>query len=653
MNWKPTLILGAIGALALLIAACGGAAAPAAPAPAQQAPAVAPAAPAAPAPAAPQAPAAPAAAAPAAPAAAAATPVIQAVTAPQTFKPTPAPIREAAAMEEKHKPTGTLVVAVGSVQSPSGFPTDCLWCASLTYVSAQESLLATKRGPDGGITAGPWLAKSWETAPDFSYTDFILNEGVQFHRGWGEMTSEDIQWTYHALMPSMTEQARHDSSAEIDLAIKEVETIDPYVARFHWDKLAGHTLTALFSDASEGTGMFPKVQTVMEQKGFSTEEEANEWMRTNITGTGSFVMEGWIVQEGMFMSAFLDHWQAVPFVEKMRILEVPEASIRRAMLESEEAQIADLQLKEWPSLLETGRYAQAPEGTFVVHSFPFGGNFWEWTNSRTGEVLDTERNTSLAWVGDPYENSPGVFDENTPSMQRSLKVRQALSMAVDRESINDVLLSGLGTTAQMGGQWLSDPVWIENSDKWHYGYNPEEAKKLLDEAGYSDGFEITWWAGNTGWSMVEMADAISADWLNKFNIDTVHDRRTYSTIRPGLVNRTFHVLRMQACCDWPSTWPIDFIWSTQGRGGYNHGIEFPVAAEMNQLKETSKDPAVLAEAAVKTRQFLYDWALMPAVVQTPGKPLYDLEAIESWEMRPFLQFRHGGIHDLETVKLKQ
>ena len=116
--------------------------------------------------------------------------------------------------------------------------------------------------------------------------------------------------------------------------------------------------------------MFPKIQTVMENKGFATEDEAEEWMRTNITGTGSFQMDGWVVQNGMFLTAFVDHWDKVPFVEKVRILEVPEASTRRAMLESGEAQIAGLALKDWPALLETGQFLQSPEGSKNIHGFP-------------------------------------------------------------------------------------------------------------------------------------------------------------------------------------------------------------------------------------------------------------------------------------------
>ena len=313
--------------------------------------------------------------------------------------------------------------------------------------------------------------------------------------------------------------------------------------------------------------------------------------------------------------------------------------------------------KDWPALLESGLYAQSPEGSKNIHGFPFGGNYWEWTYANPGtsefgqDLPETLRDTSLPWVGDPYENSPGVFDENTPSMQRSLKVRRALSMSIDREGINEAILNGLGTPQDLGGQWDTDPVWVENQDKWRYGYKIEEAKKLLDEAGYSDGFEVHFWAGLSG-EDVEMSEAIAADWLNNLNVQSTHDRRTYSTIRPNLVTRSFPVLRMHGCCGWPGTWPIEFIWSSYGRDGYNDALELPKASEVNGFKQSNTDPVLLKEAAVEMRQYLYDWALRPAIVASPGRMIYDVNAVESWNMRPFLQFRHDGIHDLEWVKLK-
>lgn len=654
MNWKPTLVLGALGVFALLLAACGGAAAPAAPvAPAQQAPAAAPAAPQAPAaaPQAPAAPAAPAAAAPAAPVAAATQPPPAAATAVPAA--TAAPVRQAP--EQTAKPTGTLVTATVSVHTPSGFPTDCLWCSTLTYVNNQESLLKAVRTEGGALTADPWLARAWETAPDLSYTDFELNQGVMFHKGHGEMTAKDIEWTYKALLPSFTPEARHDTSGSIDIAIGDLEPLDDYNLRITWDSFAGHTLAQIMTDISEGTGIFPHVDTIKEVNGFATDEEAHEWMRTNIVGTGPLVMDGWVAQDGMYMSAVVDHWEKPPFVAEVRAREVPEASTRRAQLESGQVHISELALKDWKAMLDTGNFALAPEGIANTHAFPFGGNFWEYYHAATGDKLETVRETNLAWVGDPFEDGGDEFNPDTPSMQKSLKVRKALSMAIDREGLNEFILGGLGQPAYLAGQTLNDPVILEHGDKWVQPYDVEGAKALLDEAGYGDGFEVTFWAGLSN-EDVELANAIAADWQQNFGITFEIDLRTYSTIRPGLVTRTFPVLRMHPCCGGPSTWPLEQIWSSYGRNGYNHAIEVPKAAEVNKIKNETADQDALYQATVDMRQYFHEWALMPAIIEAPSNALYNVNTIDgdTWAqgMRPMLQFRNGGISEIEWIKLK-
>ncbi len=650
MNLKPILILSAIAAIALLAAACGGAAAPQAPAAPQQ---PAPAAAAQGQVAAPQAPAAPQQAAPAAPAAQAADrPAIAAATA--VTAATAAPVRRAAE-DETVEPSGTLVIATVSVHTPSGFPTDCLWCSTLTYVNNQESLLKAVRTEGGALTAAPWLARAWETAPDLSYTDFQIQDGVQFHYGHGELTARDIEWTYKALLPSFTPEARHDTSGSIDIAIGDLEPLDDHNLRITWDSFAGHTLAQIMTDISEGTGMFPHIETIMEVNGFATEEEAGEWMRTNIVGSGPFVMDEWVAQNAMFMSAVPDHWEKTPFVANVRALEVPEPSTRRAMLENGQAQAGELALKDWNALLETGRFALAPEGIANPHGFPFAGNFWEYNHAATGDMLETVRETNLPWVGDPFEDGGTEFNPDTPSMQRSLKVRQALRMSIDREALNDVILGGLGTPAYLGGQTLKDPVWAENADKWTIPYDVEAAKALLAEAGYGDGFEVTFWAGLSN-EDVELADAIAADWLKNFNISAEQDRRTYTTIRPGLVTRTFPVLRMHPCCGGPATWPLEQIWSSYGRNGYNHGIELPEAARVNKVKNETADQEVLKQVSVEMRQYFHDWALLPAIVEAPSSALYNIELIDGDEwakgMRPMLQFRNAGVSEIEYIKLR-
>ena len=56
------------------------------------------------------------------------------------------------------------------------------------------------------------------------------------------------------------------------------------------------------------------------------------------------------------------------------------------------------------------------------------------------------------------------------------------------------------------------------------------------------------------------------------------------------------------------------------------------------------------------RQYLHDWAILPAIVQSPSNALYNVERIDGglWAagMRPMLQFRNAGVSEIEYIKLR-
>ena len=664
LNIRLVLGVGLISVLALGMIACSSsdddsaAAAPAAPAAAAKAAAPAAAAPAASAPAAKAAaPAAPAAAAPAAKA-------VKGQTIEKAKTQTATKEREAVVKKEASAagPTGTLVASIASVQSPSGWPTDCLWCSSLTYSKNQDGLFKVIR-TDAGLEAAPWLVRGWETSSDMTYTDMSLAEGVLFHNGFGTMTAEDVKWNYHALLPSHTPAARHDTGGGLDLAIGEVEVIDDLTARFHWDTFHGTTLIQNMTDISEGTGMFPSLDKVMAKTGISVKEEAEDWMRINIVGTGPFVLDEWIVQKGMYSHANIDHWDHVPFVEKAQILEVPEASTRLAMLMTGQAHIAEVPLKDWGDLLSDAKYQKAAEGTTDVWSFPFAGNYWEYYHAVTGEKLEYERKTDIAYVGDPFEGGD-TFDPNTASMQSSLKVRTALSQCIDREGLNEVIINGMGVPAYLASLQQADKMWIENAERWTLPYDCEGSKAMLADAGHGDGFHVVMWQGFNA-AQTEVMDAIGNNWLNQFNITYEIDKRSYSTIRPGLVNHSQPFLRMHPCCSGDATWPLEHIFSSHGApGGYNHGFDMPAAAAAVPIKTNpaSSQEEVYA-ASLAYREEIFEWRINPAILQAPYAAIFDSTAIDSdtyangdgtpgTGIRPFMQVRIGGVHDMDWIKLK-
>ena len=81
-------------------------------------------------------------------------------------------------------------------------------------------------------------------------------------------------------------------------------------------------------------------------------------------------------------------------------------------------------------------------------------------------------------AGKPLEKNP----------LQDLRVRQALSLAINRKAIVDRILQGTVTEAN---QWMPKGTFGYNAEVKDIAYNPEQAKKLLAEAGFPQGFQIT------------------------------------------------------------------------------------------------------------------------------------------------------------------
>ncbi len=79
---------------------------------------------------------------------------------------------------------------------------------------------------------------------------------------------------------------------------------------------------------------------------------------------------------------------------------------------------------------------------------------------------------------------------------RDVRVRRALSMAINRQGIADQVMEGAGTPT---AQWLPEGAFGYSGDVRPRAYDPEGAKRLLAEAGYPQGFRITITSPNDRW----------------------------------------------------------------------------------------------------------------------------------------------------------
>ena len=540
------------------------------------------------------------------------------------------------------EPSGVLIAAIGNSYFMNSSPRYCPACSVTARTGSTETLLEAVRADDGTVALGPLLASDWEMSADgVSYTDFTLREGVQFHGGYGEMTAADVAFSWNDANPKIQPDSIHDTGGDLANLVSEVEIIDDYKVRFNWIAFGGHTLLQYVTNFHEGISIFSKD---------FFDEVGPEGMRTKLIGTGPFEITEWTQHKGVFLNAVDNHWRKRPYVASANVLQVTEASVRKSMLKTGQAQIGELALTDWKEMFEEG-FAQAPEGFWGDSSYVYSGNYWEdklaidgqpFTSDEPGDLLfKPPLDTSLPWIGDPADEA---------SMERSKKVRTAMAMAIDREKLMTALTDGFGRVSYAPGWDVDHPFY---KSEWDIPHDVAGAQALLAEVGLSDGFDVEWWAGPAAGSGESIQEAIGIEWLANLNINSTFDKQNYSSFRPSLVNRTNKKIFFSGgAASAPPTWPADLHATSLGRpGGYNRAMEIPIFAETYLAMSKESDIETLRGLVTKMFDWNRDFMVWVGVYQSPVAALYNPNLISEWQMLPEGKGVLGRMNSLEWVRL--
>lgn len=361
-----------------------------------------------------------------------------------TPKPTPKPPQAPAA----HKPYGTLIVQATTFQNWAMNPCitggaqilylDALY-DSLTRIQYNESAKAYKLVPG--------LATKWESTPDFKTWTFWLRKGVQWHEGYGEFTGEDIKYTVEQVIKNPKLPPISSPQEAVKSLVETVEVPDPYKVIFHLSKPYG-TLDNLFSDLWETR---PVCKRYIEKVGW---DEANK----KPVGTGPFKFVDMKMGEYIKVEALEKHWRQVPYYKTIIFKEVKESATAIAMLKSGDADVISVPLELRDQIVLSGfeaRINRETEYTFAAFS-----GLWD------PKLPETDQ--KVPW--------------------RDVKVREAMNIAIDRNTIARVLYKG---EAQPAPVVLFMPGTAGyNPNLKPYPYDPKRAKQLLAEAGYPNGFQL-------------------------------------------------------------------------------------------------------------------------------------------------------------------
>ena len=290
---------------------------------------------------------------------------------------------------------------------------------------------------DGKVTTAevdPDLAESWTLSPDGTIWTFKLKKGVQFHKGFGEFTAEDVKFSFERQI-KRTPGTLFGVNLQV---IKGIEVLDP-----HTVQIALKAFDPIFL-----------LRMVGYQQGYIISKKAAEkygdQFKWNPVGTGPFYFERHSPREKIVLKAFDKYHVGRPQIDEVHWFDVPEDATKLIGLE---------------------------KGTFdLLYPEAVTADFADQVK-KMGAVIDRRG---------PGGQERYYLNVTKPPFD-DIRVRKAFMHAIDRNAIKETMYPGdLARVAPS----VVPPGYFGHIPMKFPEYNPELAKKLLAEAGYPNGFTI-------------------------------------------------------------------------------------------------------------------------------------------------------------------
>jgi peptide/nickel transport system substrate-binding protein len=327
------------------------------------------------------------------------------------------------------KPEGEMRFALYVTLAPAWFDPGESVIGVLTPFWVMYALHDALVKPMPGQRQAASLAESWTVSEDQRVYDFTLRQGLKFHNG-DPFTAEDAQFSF-----------QRAKAALLHRKVKEVVVVDPTHVRFVLHEPWPDFMTFYGTFASGAGWVVPK--RYMEQVG------GDEFKRHPV-GLGPYRCVSNKPGIELVMEAFEGYWRKVPPVKRLVFKSIPESTTRLAMLKRDEVDVAYL------------------------------------LDGSLAEEVKRDPKLKLAFsggIGTFYLDFLDMWDPKSPWADQ--RVRRAASLAIDRRTISEAETLGASpTTGNIVPPAFEYALKIDPDP-----YDPAQAKRLLAEAGYPNGFD--------------------------------------------------------------------------------------------------------------------------------------------------------------------
>jgi len=394
----------------------------------------------------------------------------------------------------------------------------------------------------------PRLAESWSQTPDSKSFTFKLRKGAKFQKGFGEMTSDDVKFTFDRVRDANRIGVVHPEFANI----AEIVADDPYTVTF---KLKQPDPLFLLGSLTNTTGC------VMSRKAVA--DKGEDGIGKDPIGTGPYELKT-IFQDpsqGVLVSAYKDHWGDQPKIPNLQFTYIADTTARTlALLSGNVQMIEGVRAPGWVDSIKARK-----KGMFYDVVSP--GSFFSMQINLTVKPFD------------------------------DIRVRHGLFYGIDRDQIATAIAPisqrtyGVNPPSFPGG-FTAETIPADVA----YKYDPGKAKDLLKQAGFPNGFSF-----NAYTSQREDYSAIMLmiqDQLRKINVDMKLDIKDHTAFHAEQDTGDNTLAQQSAALPPVPTLPFvewlsaDAVVKADGKGGDNYsryGVAIPGIDDLLKKAQTEPD----------------------------------------------------------------
>jgi peptide/nickel transport system substrate-binding protein len=360
----------------------------------------------------------------------------------------------------------------------------------LTFTHSR--LLRHKAGPSvvpGTFPLEGDLAESWTQPSETTYV-FKLRRGVRWHNkppvNGRELTADDVVYTIERFR-----SVKGNANAYMLKSLDKVEALDKHTVRFTLKEPFAWFLDMLAN---------PMATAIVAKEAIDKFGDQKKW--ESVIGTGPWMLDAYKPNTGITLVRNPNYFvQGQPYIDRVEMAVDEDNASRMAAFMA-------------------GKYDMGWE-------FPATINRTDWVQIR--DTLKTKR-PNLRTAEFPANVMSHISMRVDQKPFGDVRVRQAMSMALDRQAIIDATYEGVGALNPPVPAALKD--WSLPLDQWgddakYYKHNPAEAKKLLAAAGYPNGFPASICFTTYGSTVLVDQSALILKYLKDVGIDAKLDTKEY------------------------------------------------------------------------------------------------------------------------------